>query len=262
MVQRVAPRISRTAELIRKSGAWDLALMAIAFLLYYLVRGLVVERASEATTRAIRLAELEQRLGLFWEIQMQAWIMSSDLLVRFFNAVYVYAHFPLIVVVGLWLFFFHRSQYVRYRNAFLISGAIGLILFNLFPTAPPRLLPYPVYFVVDTVGAFSPINYDMQPAAFVNKYAAMPSLHFGWNLLLGLAIIGASRSLPVKAFAVLMPVAMGLAVVVTGNHFILDVLVGSMVALAGLAVALILERQGGRLWQALARRLAPADPGA
>lgn len=235
---------------------WDLALMAAAFLLYYLVRGLVVERASEATSRAIGLVELEQRLGLFWELQMQAWIMSSDLLIRFFNAIYVYAHFPLIVVVGLWLFFFHRQQYVRYRNAFLISGAIGLLIFNLFPTAPPRLLP-PVYAVVDTMAAFSPINYDMQPAAFVNKYAAMPSLHLGWNLLLGLAIIAASASPLLRAFAVLMPLAMAMAVVVTGNHFILDVVVGVVVALLGLWGAVALERHGGRLRRALLRRLAP-----
>ena len=254
MVQRISPNISRTAELIRKSGVWDLALIVAAFLLYYIVRGSVVDRATEATSRAIRLVELEQRLGLFWEGQLQAWVMSSELLVKLFNGIYVYAHFPLVAAIGLWLFFFHRNNYVFFRNAFLISGAIGLIMFNLFPTAPPRLLPWP-YGPVDTMAAFSRINYDIQPAAFVNHYAALPSLHFGWNLLLGLAVVWSTRNIVARTFGAVMPIAMGLAVVVTANHFILDVLLGTVVALFGLGLAVLLELYVGRILARLARTL-------
>jgi membrane-associated phospholipid phosphatase len=241
LIERLTPPISRTADLLRKSGIWDLALMAVALLLYYLVRGMVAERASEATSRAIRLVELERKLGLFWEPQMQAWIMGSETLVKLFNGIYVYAHFPLVAAIGLWLFFLHRPKYVLFRNAFLISGAIGLVIFNLLPTAPPRLLPWP-YGLVDTMAAYSSVNYDMQPAAFVNHYAALPSLHFGWNLLLGLALVWAVRNPLTWAIAVVMPTAMGLSVIVTANHFILDVVAGAVVALFGLAAALDLAR--------------------
>jgi hypothetical protein len=103
VVDRLAPTVARTAAVIRKSGLWDLALIVVAFMLYYLVRGAVVERAGEATSRAIRLVELEKSLGLFWEGQMQAWIMSGEIAVRVFNVIYVWAHFPVIAVVGLWL---------------------------------------------------------------------------------------------------------------------------------------------------------------
>ena len=250
MVDRLAPTVMRTALVIRKSGLWDLALIVVAFLLYYLVRGVVVERAGEATSRAIWLVELEKSLGLFWEGQMQAWVMSSDILAHLFNNIYVYAHFPLIIIIGLWLFFFHRERYVLLRNAFLISGGIGLIIFNLLPTAPPRLLPWPLSDqVVDTMFAFSRVNYDMQPAAFVNHYAAMPSLHFGWNLLLGIGIIWTMRNFFGIAFGVTMPAAMFVAVVATGNHFILDVLAGTVVALIGLGLALLVQRYGSRLWR-------------
>lgn len=238
---------------MNKSGVWDLALIVVAFIFYYLVRGAVVERAPEATSRAIRLVELEQKLGLFWETQMQAWIMSSELLIKLFNGIYVYAHFPLIVGIGLWLFFFHRKRYILYRNAFLIAGGIGLIMFNWLPMAPPRLLPWP-YGLVDTMAAFSRVNYDMQPAAFVNHYGAMPSVHFAWNLLLGMAMFGASRNILFRAFAVVMPLAMAWAIVVTANHFILDVLAGIAVGLFGLAVAMAWERYGGRLWHRLLPR--------
>ena len=207
MVDRLVPTVVRTAAVIRKSGLWDMALIVVAFVLYYMVRGAVVERAGEATSRAIRL----------------------------------------VAAIGLWMFFLHRSQFIVFRNAFLISGGIGLILFNLFPTAPPRLLFWG-YGLIGTVAAYSPVNYDMQPAAFVNQYAAMPSLHFGWNLLLAIAIICSTKNVLLRTFAVVMPIAMGLAVVVTGNHFILDVVAGTAVALFGFWAAVMLDRHGDRVW--------------
>ncbi len=247
MVDRLAPAVARTAAVIRKSGLWDLVLIVVAFVLYYLVRGAVVERAGEATARAIRLVELEKSMGLYWETQMQAWVMSSEVAVRVFNGIYVWAHFPLVAAIGLWLFFFHRPLFILFRNAFLISGGIGLIIFNFYPMAPPRLLSGG-YGLIDTVAAYSPVNYDMQPVAFVNQYAAMPSLHFGWNLLLGIAIIFATKNLALRTFAVVMPVAMALAVIVTGNHFILDVVAGAFVSLFGLWMASVLNRHGHRIW--------------
>jgi membrane-associated phospholipid phosphatase len=251
VADRVVPAVTRAVRFVNKIGVVELLIMGVAFVLYYLVRGFVVERTFEATSRAIRVVELERSLGLWvWETKLQAWVMSSHVLVQLFNGIYVYAHFPLIIVIGLWLFFFHRQRYVLLRNAFLISGGIGLIIFNLLPTAPPRLLPWPLSDqVVDTMFAFSRVNYDIQPAAFVNHYAAMPSLHFGWNLLLGIGIIWTVRHSLGVAFGVIMPAAMCLAVVVTGNHFILDVLAGTVVALIGLGLAILIQRYGERLWR-------------
>jgi hypothetical protein len=249
MAQRVAPAIGRTFRFINHIGLVEIVLVSVGFIFYYVSRGLVVERTAEATSRAVQVVQLEQRLGIFlWETKMQAWVGSSELLAHIFNNIYVYAHLPLIGAIGLWLFFFHRQRYGLLRNAFLISGGIGLIIFNLFPTAPPRLLPWPLSDqVVDTMVSFSKVNYDIQPAAFVNRYAAMPSLHFGWNLLLGLGIIWNTEHIWGKAFGVIMPAAMFLAVVATGNHFILDVVAGTIVALGGLAIAYLLERYGPRL---------------
>ena len=251
MAGRVVPAIGRTIRFVNKVGVVELLIMGVAFVLYYLVRGFVVERTFEATSRAIRVVELEQRLGLWvWETKMQAWVASSEIVAHIFNNIYVYAHLPLIGVIGLWLFFFHRERYTLLRNAFLISGGIGLIIFNLFPTAPPRLLPWPLSDqVVDTMVSYSKVNYDIQPAAFVNRYAAMPSLHFGWNLLLGLGIIWNTKHTWARAFGVIMPAAMFFSVVATGNHFILDVVAGTVVALGGLAIAYLIERHGPRLWR-------------
>jgi membrane-associated phospholipid phosphatase len=71
----------------------------------------------------------------------------------------------------------------------------------------------------------------------------MPSLHFGWNLLVGIVLFTAFGCLAIRIFALTMPIAMAFAVVATANHFVLDVVVGVVVVTAGLAFALALERR-------------------
>jgi membrane-associated phospholipid phosphatase len=125
------------------------------------------------------------------------------------------------------------------RNALLISGAIGLVIFATFPVAPPRLTDLAV---VDTVTLHSNAYRVLQPPAFVNQYAAMPSLHFGWDLLIGLALIRTATSRPMRLLGWIMPVLMAVAVILTANHYILDVFAGGAVALTGLLFAWCLQR--------------------
>ena len=78
MTERVATAVGRAFRFVHKVGLVELFLVGLAFVFYYLVRGLVVERTVEATSRAIRIVEFEQRLRLWaWETKMQAWIMSG-----------------------------------------------------------------------------------------------------------------------------------------------------------------------------------------
>lgn len=259
MVHKLTPGLQKTIRLLNVWGVADLALIIVGFIFYYLVRGAVTERAPEATSRAINLVELEQKLGLFWEGQMQSWAMSSNLLIHIANWIYVYAHIPLIAGIGLSLFVFQRPRYILYRNAFLVAGGIGLIFFNWLPMAPPRLLPWP-YGLVDTMAAFSKVNYDMQPAAFVNQYGAMPSVHFAWNMLLGMALYQMTRNPLIRLAGVFMPLAMGWAIVVTANHFILDIFFGAIVGLIGFGIALLWRQYSPEFWQFLLRPLQRQDP--
>jgi membrane-associated phospholipid phosphatase len=116
----------------------------------------------------------------------------------------------------------------------LLSGVIGLVIFASFPVAPPRLAEPGV--VVDTVTLHSHAYRVLQPAAFTNPYAAMPSLHVGWNLLVGITLARTSRSRAVRLFGWLMPVAMVLAVVLTANHYLLDAVCGALIALGSLSI--------------------------
>src|SRR5690606_25674310 len=107
--------------------------------------------------------------------------------------------------------------------------------FILVPMAPPRFLTELGF--VDTVMRDTSSYRVLQPPAFTNQYAAMPSLHVGWNLLMGIAIFQSTRHAFWKTFAVLMPLAMYIATILTAYHFVLDGVVGAVVALTGLMIA-------------------------
>lgn len=251
--------LHRAARLIHKVGIVDLGLMASAYFFYSIVREMAADQRHEAMTRAEGVVSIERSFGIFWEAQVQGWVMSSETLVQLFNNFYTYGHFPVIFAVGLWLFLTHRDRYVTTRNAFLISGAISLAIFHLFPLAPPRLLPAQ-YGFVDTLTMFSDVNYH-SAGNFVNNYAAMPSLHIGWNLLLAIAIVSTVKNPVGRAIGGLMPIMMSLTVVVTGNHYFLDIAGGVGVAIAGYVLALQVDRYSGRVSSAIfgSQEQAPAS---
>ena len=211
----------------------EILIVVPAYALYQLVRGTVDTRTPEAFDRAARLVDIEQTMGIFWEDKLQNLILSWDIAVRIVNAIYVWGHMPLIIVVAIWLLVFHRQRYALFRNAFLISGAIALVLFWLVPTAPPRYLQY--WGFVDTA-VHSGSYYIFQNPAFTNEYAAMPSLHFGWSLLAAAAIFAHLRS-PFRYAALLMPAVSLAGIVLTANHFFLDAAAGAAVAALGLWLA-------------------------
>ncbi len=225
--------------------AFEIGLVAIAFLLYFLVRGSVIDRQEAALANALDIIELEQTLGFFWEPQMQEWVLGRDALVQLFDGIYFWLDFPLIVAVGLWLYFSgHRHSYTVARDAVLASGAIALVVYFLYPVMPPRLLPLEAGFTfVDTLSEFNNLSYQAQSAgAFVNPYAAVPSLHYGWQLLVGGVLFWTTKNPALRVLGVLMPVAQFAAIIFTANHYILDAMAGLLVALLGLLVAIALQR--------------------
>lgn len=246
----------------------EAALVAFAFLLYFLVRGSVIDRPHDAFQNALDVIDAQRWLGIFWEPDMQEWIIDNQFLIQASNYVYFWLHFPLIVVFGLILYIFDRPKYTFLRDAFLASGAISLIIYGLYPVAPPRLLPEladKFHFVldadlqafVDTMNVHLGYGYQAQSMRpFVNPYAAMPSLHFGWDFLLGAGIIWAFRRYPfVWPVGIALPVTQILAIAVTANHYFLDAFAGMGVALLGVGIAAALQRWAYAPLGRLARRL-------
>lgn len=204
--------------------------IVLAALAYFGVRGLTEGSQERAYRNAERLIELERRLNLDVELVVQQVISENDHVLTVANWIYIFGHWPVIVATLVWLAVTRRDDFYDLRNAVFISGAIGLLIFATWAVMPPRL--FSAQFM-DTVTLRSNAYRVLQPPALINKYAAVPSLHFGWNLLVGIAWIRATSSRLVKIAGVLMPMAMAFAVVATANHWMADVVVGGMVAGTG-----------------------------
>jgi len=212
-------------------------LIGSAVLLYFGVRGRTQGSASEAVANGLALLRFESVIGLDVESQLQGLILDSQWIVTLMNWIYIWGHWPVIAATLVWLYRTRRFDYLLLRNALFVSGAIGLVMFMTHPVAPPRLLPSGF---VDTVTELSNSYRVLQPPSLVNKYAALPSLHVGWNLLIGIAVYRTRAGHAARVFAIGSPILMFAAVVLTGNHYVVDGVLGALVAVVGFAVSLSL----------------------
>ncbi|HJV29051.1 MAG TPA: phosphatase PAP2 family protein, partial [Gaiellaceae bacterium] len=195
----------------------EVSLIAGAMLVYFGVRNLTAGSADLASLNAERIRRFEEWAHLDWEHGLQSTVIGNDMLVNFTNWVYIWGHWPVILPTALVLFLWRRERYYLLRNAFFVSGAIGFLFFAFFPVAPPRFLDLGL---VDTVTSQSSSYRALQPPGLTNQYAAFPSLHVGWNVLLGIVVLTATTSRIVRFLAIAGPLAMAFSVVATANHFV------------------------------------------
>lgn len=219
----------------------ELCLILPAGLFYFFVRGLVAADSAAAIAHARRIIAFERTLGIFAEPRLQRLILPHTLLVDLVNWIYIWAHWPVILAWVVWMWTKHRTAYPMYRNAILISGAAGMVVFALYPVAPPRLVPG--LGMVDTITLRSHAYRVLQPPALADLYASMPSLHFGWNLLVGIAIARHAQMGLGRLLGVTLPAAMFSAIILTANHFLLDGVAGGGFALTGLGLAVAIGRR-------------------
>jgi hypothetical protein len=212
----------------------EVVIVLTGVLVYFGVRGWTHSNVDRATGNAHLLLRLERSVGLHIEPWMQEPVRDSRILTTIMNWIYIWGHWPVIVATLLWLVMQHPRSYRLTRNAMLISGAVGLVVFTCFPVAPPRLADPGL---VDTITKYSDSYRVLQPPAFVNQYAAMPSLHAGWDLLIGIAIAANARWLWLRLVGVLLPLPMAVAVITTANHYVVDVVAGVALVLVSLFAA-------------------------
>ena len=211
----------------------EILLAAVAALTYFGIRNLTVGAAAEAFANADRLRAFEQHARIDWERPLQDLLLDHDWLATLANWVYIWGHWPVIITAAVVLYRTRPDRYFLLRNAIFLSGAIGFLFFALIPVAPPRLADPSL---IDTVTLHSDSYRALQPPGLTNQYAAFPSLHFGWNLLVGFAVWGATRNVTLRALSILGPAAMAAAVVVTANHYVIDPIAGMVVVLFALWV--------------------------
>jgi hypothetical protein len=238
---RQSRRFPVPVTFLRESG-----IVGLAAYLYFFVRGMIHAREADAMEHARWLVSTEKSLGIFHEQQLQSLILGHDWLVTLVNSIYIYGHWPVVVGTLTWLFIKHRPVFPVFRTAMVLSGVVGFMFFFFFPMAPPRFLGDLGF--VDTVTLHSEAYRVLQPPSLTNQFAAMPSLHVGWNLLMGIAIVRYSSHWGWKVFGVMMPLAMWIATILTANHYLVDGIVGAALVLGGLAIAWKLSGPKEPVW--------------
>ena len=231
--------------LVKKRGLLlEVIKVGVGIFLFYLARGLIPAHPAAASERSRDLFELEQQLHIAKEAVVQTWTLNYEVLVHYFNVIYIYGHFPIIVILLAVLYFGHRQGYRVLRNGLLISALAGLLIWYLLPVAPPRLLSH--YSFTDTLAIMPVRGGDLQPHFFANRYAAVPSFHAGWALLMEIVIWRATKRADIRVVTLLLTLSMFVGVVATGNHYFLDVLIGSVIVMGALLLALWWEKYGSR----------------
>lgn len=218
------------------SALRELGLVGIMFLIYKLGRIAATGHVDEAFDNAHKIWDLERWLRLPGELSVQHRLMSWHWLVEVANCYYAYVHFPATIVCLIWLYVYHPAHYRWTRNVLaLLTGAALLVHFG-FPLAPPRMLGDTG--MLDLGRLFGPAVYGApETDQLSNQYAAMPSLHVGWAVVIAVALITATSS-RWRGLWLLHPVITLVVVVATGNHYWLD----AVAALGLLAIAYVLMR--------------------
>jgi membrane-associated phospholipid phosphatase len=229
--------------------AWQLALWFGFYLAYQAVRARADHDVGLAFTNARRVADVEQRLGSFWELSLQGVVESSALLIRLTSWTYWLSQFAVLGLALLWTYLWRNERFYRFRNTILLANLIGLAGYALMPTAPPRMFPELGF--VDTLALFSGVNHSSGAVeAASNPYAAMPSLHAADALLVGVFMAMIVRRPLAKVLWLLWPIWVWFTVMATANHWWLDIAAG--VVVAGVAAGLL------ELYARLRRRVAVA----
>jgi hypothetical protein len=218
----LSTRVVRTITFGRRLR--QVLVLVAAVLAYFGVRGLTEGKRELALRNADQLMRAERALHLDWEEPLQQLVIGSRTATAVANWIYIYGHWPMIAATLLWLALRHPAVFLRARNAMLASGAVGLVVFMTIPVAPPRLAGLGVQ---DTITLYSNSYRVLQPAGFTNQYAALPSLHAGWNLVMALAMVAAAGHAASRLLAVAMTASMDAAVVLTANHYVIDVVAGA-----------------------------------
>ena len=213
------------------AAVWQLTLVGALYLIYRQGRLLAGDEVNRALRNGSNLWHLERTLHLPSEESLQHLVIGKRQVVRAANWYYVGAHFPVTVAFLGGLFAWRGRQYVRVRNALAAATALGLAIQIVYPLAPPRLVSD--IDMVDTGSVFGPSPYQGAVRGAANQFAAMPSLHVGWAVLIGIVLWRLAprrwRWLGVAHVAVTT-----LVVVVTANHYWIDGAVGTLIVLVAL----------------------------
>jgi PAP2 superfamily len=244
--------------LVARVGRWlpngwgdagrQLGLFVLAELSYETVRGIADTERTQAFANGAAVIDLERSTGTYFEPGLQAALLDHRWIVDAANFAYMNSHFVITTAFLVWLYVYRNSAFYFVRNMFMVAMALALVGYALLPTAPPRLFPEEGF--VDTITAMAQVNHDSGLVKlFVNPYAAIPSMHIAFSLMIGVTGVLISRHVITRGFWAIYPLLVFFVIIVTANHFWIDAAAGALVAgLAALTASLVLARVRPAVW--------------
>jgi PAP2 superfamily len=228
------------------SGTREIAGLAVLYGVYEVIRGAGGENVQTALRNTGDIVALEQAVGIYVERGVQDAFEAIPFAPALLGLAYVLLHFVGTAVALVWVHRRHPDRFPIVRTTFVAATALALVGYVLYPAAPPRLSELGFS---DTVTSSTGLDLSSDLlGALYNPFAAVPSLHFGYALIVGAVLAAIARRRVWRIAGALYPAAMLLIIVATGNHFIVDAALGGLVVVAGWIVARALVATPGSRW--------------
>jgi len=232
--------VALATRLLSRSWVVEISVIVVLAIAYNIIRALPRPHEVAAFAHAREILSFEGPVFGWIEVPLNQWMAGVPVVAVtacYFYAALHYAATPLVLFrsrrQGGW-------QYWRGYWSLVIASGIALIVYALYPVAPPRLLPD--IDIVDVMRSFSQYGWWGAAASAprgigdaTNQFAALPSMHFGWALWCAIQMWGFGTRLW-RVLALLYPTLLTIVVIGTGNHFITDVAAGGICVLVALGI--------------------------
>jgi hypothetical protein len=219
----------------RHGGRAEIASLAALYGVYEVVRGFGGENWQAALANTSDIVALERRLNLYGELAVQEWAHGIAGLAPLLGFAYIALHLAGTALALVWVHRARREAFPLVRTTLIAATALALVGYLVYPAAPPRLANLGFADTVSTSAGLD-LSSDLLGSLY-NPIAAVPSLHFGYALIVGVALAALTRNRVARTAGALYPAAMLFIIVATGNHFLFDAAAGAVVTIAGWLVA-------------------------
>ena len=223
----------------RPPAIGEILIVLTLMVVYDRLRTLAAVDPTAAVGHGLAILHDETLLHLRFEDGLNAWLAGQAFLRDLAADYYQFVHETVALSVLAICYVRRPSVYRSARNALVLTNVIGLVVFALYPVAPPRLLPGSQFVDVVAAAGFGASH----GAITADQYGAMPSLHLAWATWAALTVWAMTRRRSLRVLVVAHVVLTGLIVIATGNHYVFDVAVGTMLGAATAAVTGLLPRR-------------------
>ena len=210
--------------------------MVVLLVVYDRVRAAADIHRAAAIQHGAAILDFERGLHVQIEPAVNHWLSGHNLLGRLSVDYYQYLHLAAAMGLLIACYVFRPHVYRTARNALLLVNAVGLVVYALYPVAPPRLMPGSAFLDMVARAGFGTSHGGPIP---IDQYGAMPSLHLAWAAWVALVGFAVTEVIWLRALFVVHVALTAFVVVGTANHYVLDAVLG--VALACIAVASVAQ---------------------